>query len=273
VPHIQPVASQKSQAITRDSSQNSQAVSQTVNQESQASSQGNQASDQGSQARSAVRIAAGAISLAAHLNGPLMQDYNAGDPFMTNVIAYWQRTCGDQNGSLCTYAQSGNLQCVEFVTGAFSLAHIGLPYAPDAHYFWGDYKNLHGWREIEVGTGLPQMGDIIVWHSWQYDALSKRRVEMPGHVAIVVNVVAPSGTQPGEIYFAQANAPSQVTVSTAFNVISGSTLATELGPTILSTRLGAMTIYPSLAVNDSSNLIGVPTSTGWVVDGYIRYVA
>jgi hypothetical protein len=268
IPHIQPVSNQTSQAATRDSSQNSQAVSQTVKQGSQANSQGSQ-----SQVRSAVSIAAGAISLAAHLNGPLLQSYNAGDPFMTNVVAYWQRTCANRDGSLCTYAQSGNLQCVEFVTGAFSLAHIALPYAPDAHYFWGDYKNLSGWREIAVRTGLPQMGDIIVWHSWQYDALSKRRIEMPGHVAIVVNVVAPRGAMPGMIYFAQANAPSQATVSTAFNVVTGSTLATKLGPVILNTRLGAMSIYSNLAVGDNSNLVGVPTSTGWAVDGYIRYGA
>jgi hypothetical protein len=171
------------------------------------------------------------------------------------------------------YARSGNLQCVEFVTGAFSLAHIALPYAPDARYFWNDYKNLPGWREIAVGTGLPQMGDIIVWHSWQYDALTRRRIELPGHVAIVVNVVTPRGTMPGRVYFAQANAPSQATVGSAFNVATGSTLATELGPGILNARLGAMTIYSDLAVGDSSNLIGVPTSTGWAVDGYIRYAA
>lgn len=262
VPHIQQARNQKSQVITRDSSQKSQTAS-----------QGNQVNSQGSQIRSAVSIAGGAISLAAHLNGPFLQSYNVGDPFMTSVVAYWQRTCANRDGSLCAYARSGNLQCVEFVTGAFSLAHIALPYAPDAHYFWGDYKNLPGWREIAVGTGLPQMGDIIVWHSWQYDALNKRRIELPGHVAIVVNVVAPRGTMPGKIYFAQANASSQATVSMAFNVATGSTLAAELGPEILNARLGAMTIYSDLAVSDSSNLVDVPTSTGWAVDGYIRYAA
>lgn len=266
MPHIQQVGIQENQVATLYGSQKSQAVSQTAKQSGHDSTQG-------SQIRPAVSIAGGAISLAAHLNGPLLQSYSAGDPFMTSVVAYWQRTCANRDGSLCVYAQSGNLQCVEFVTGAFSLAHIALPYAPDAHYFWDDYKNLPDWREVAAGTGLPQMGDIIVWHSWQYDALNKRRIEMPGHVAIVVNVVAPQGTLPGRVYFAQANAPSQTTVSTAFNVVAGSTLATELGQQILNARLGAMTIYSDLAVSDSSNLVGVPTSTGWVVDGYIRYVA
>jgi hypothetical protein len=273
VPHIQQVGNQHSQVAARDNSQHSQSVSQAATQESQASSQESQTNNQEGHFSSAVSIAGGAISLAAHLNGPLLQSYNTGDPFMASVLAFWHRTCANRDGSLCSYAQSGNLQCVEFVTGAFSLAHITLPYAPDAHYFWDDYKNVTDWREIPVGTGLPQMGDIIVWHSWQYDALTKSRVELPGHVAIIVNVTTPHGTIPGQIYFAQANAPSSVTVSTAFNVTAGSPLATELGQVILNARLGAMTIYPNLAVNDSSNLINVPTSTGWVVDGYIRYTA
>ncbi len=219
-------------------------------------------------------VALDAVALASHLSGHLLQNYDPSDPFMQRVIAFWRSTCRDDKGGLCKAASNGDLQCVEFVTGAFALAGISLPYVSDAHFFWSGYQNKalqSDWREIRVGTGLPQMGDIVVWRSWHYDFKRKVRVEDPGHVAIVVAVVAPSGNRPGKAYLAQANAPSSITVREALTQDASGALVNALDPTTLNARLGMLTIFPDLSVGDSKSVENIPTSHGAVVFGYIRH--
>lgn len=225
---------------------------------------------------SSIEVALDAIALDSHLSGDRLQNYNPSDPFMRKVISYWLPTCHNKDGSLCEVASNGDLQCVEFVTGAFLLAGISLPYAPDAHYFWPDYQNKQAqsdWQEIPAGSGLPEMGDIVVWKTWHYDAKQKVRVEDAGHVAIVVAVIPPQGNTQGRVYLAQANASSSITVRQALNQDAKGALVNILGEATLNARLGELTIYPNLSVADDKALENDPTSSGSVVDGYIRHIS
>ena len=235
------------------------------------------------QATSAPILALDAIALASHIKGPTLQNYDLFDPFMKSVISYWHSACpGSNPGSVCDDASNGGLQCVLFVTGAFSLAGISLPYHPDAHNFWPMYQNKDvqsNWTEIPVGTGLPQMGDIVVWRSWSYDAKQQARVQGAGHVAIVVAVIPPKGNTPGKAYLAAANiidADKLPTVREVLDQDAGGGLINMLNDATLNARVGEMTIFPDLSVKDDKNLEDVythPTSSGSVVDGYIRYIS
>ncbi len=134
------------------------------------------------------QIAAVATQLAGDLRGANNQSY---DPGVTPAAAQqaWN-TPGWGNG---------NIQCVAFVDGVFRQAGIALPATPNATDFWGAYRQTPGWNEIANGQGLPQPGDII--------ALSGGGQGF-GHVAVVTSVQAPTGGQPGRVFFAQSNSPS-----------------------------------------------------------------
>src|SRR5437879_8010384 len=92
-------------------------------------------------------IAAETLALAHSLYGSQYNEYYADDPMLTSVLAYWQSTCQASNGSLCAEARSGNLQCVEFITGAFAAIDDELPYVGNANTFWNAYRNEAGWQE------------------------------------------------------------------------------------------------------------------------------
>ena len=143
-------------------------------------------------------IAAEAIAVASALCGTQTNEYYTDDPAMTEVIAYWKRACQNADGSLCADAQSGNLQCVEFVSGVFAMIDDELPYGADANQFWQLYQGKSNWREIPVTSvpaDAPALGDMMVWSG-----------NASGHLAIVVDQQAPTKESDGYIEVAQANA-------------------------------------------------------------------
>lgn len=172
-------------------------------------------------------IVAVALQMAAHLHGNPDVWYDAGFP--PAVIAYWQQTCPG-----CSEWQNGNLQCVMLALAAYGVAGIHPPAAGNAIVFWSDYANRPGWVEIPAAwapagqRGLPQPGDWIVWYSAFEPSV--------GHIAVVVQVIPPSGGQAGAVTFAEANGPAP--------------LVTE-------------PLLPDLTVQ---------TWTGYAVVGYIRHV-
>ncbi len=144
-------------------------------------------------------IAAQAITLAQNLYGAQNNQYYADDPTLASTIAYWKQTCQNADGSLCTEARSGSLQCVEFATGIFAAIDDELPYIGNANQFWNLYHAKAGWQEIpaqSARTDAPALGDIATWTG-----------EGDGHLAIVVDLQAPQNGQDGYITVAQANAP------------------------------------------------------------------
>jgi hypothetical protein len=155
-------------------------------------------------------VAQAAALLAAHLTGPRAQDY--GSDFPEAVIHYWEQVCpsvplSPAQGCYLNW-QSGNLQCVLFVTGAYALAGQPLPVAGNAVDFWTLYQHQAGWRELPVAgvstsaRSLPLPGDMLVW------ADDPAFVpEAFGHVAIVLSVTPPVAGRDGSVTFAEANGP------------------------------------------------------------------
>lgn len=140
--------------------------------------------------------------LQAHLSGLRANRYDLNDPVIQPVYRFWVSSCGS-HGVICPEAVSGNLQCVEFVTGVFFLAGEGvLPAVGNGVDFWPLYAHRAGWSEIPATEsppqlrGLPVPGDMMVWTGGEF-----------GHVAIVISVVPPLGSHDGAVTVAQANAP------------------------------------------------------------------
>ncbi|GER88951.1 hypothetical protein KDW_31130 [Dictyobacter vulcani] len=143
---------------------------------------------------SGTEIAAGAQLLADHVYGPWANEYDTvNDPFMRSVAQFWIDSCGS-NGVICSVAQSGNLQCVEFVTGALFLSGVRLPYVDDAIKFWPAYASQSGWKRVSVAQSYPQPGDMVIWQGGEF-----------GHIAIVINVSLPSRQHDGLVTVAQGN--------------------------------------------------------------------
>jgi hypothetical protein len=166
-----------------------------------------------------------ALTIQAKLSGSFSTIYTPTDPLMERLEGYWQSYCSNGVGGLCSLATSGNLQCVEFVSGVYWLAGDPLPVIANAEDFWPDYAQQKGWQEIPSPSSFPvafvppQPGDLMVWQGGGYDDANGVWQE-DGHIAIVVGYEAPRGTQSGFIEVAQANAEGNVPLSGA----SGSTL-------------------------------------------------
>ena len=160
--------------------------------------------------------------------------YDSGMP--PAALQYWASVCPP--GSGChAFWQSGDLQCVEFVTAAYAMAGDPLPKAGNAIEFWTLYHNLAGWTELAVNQAynyegnppsLPQPGDMVVWYNENAPSL--------GHIAVVVDVHPPQNGQGGYFDYAEANGPAPVM---------------------------AEQINPNLSVSDMTNFFTV---------GYIRHV-
>lgn len=160
------------------------------------------------------QVAAAAELMAAHLSGPRAQIY--GTDFPQAVVHYWASVCPEQGTDPTKGCypdwQSGNVQCVMFVTGAYFLANQTLPAAGNAIDFWTLYQKQAGWKEIPAAPdapattrGLPAPGDIMVWSDDP-----KFEKEAFGHVAVVLNTTPPSTGQDGSVTFAEANGPGPV---------------------------------------------------------------
>ncbi|GCE12519.1 CHAP domain-containing protein [Tengunoibacter tsumagoiensis] len=140
-------------------------------------------------------VAQAAALLQDHTWGIRANMYDRFDPVVAPVYRFWINTCGTGH-QICDEAASGNLQCVEFVTGAFYLAGDDLPAVGNGIDFWPLYQHLDGWTEIPVGTGWPHPGDMMVWSGGDF-----------GHVAVVTETVLPVDGKTGSVTVAQANAP------------------------------------------------------------------
>src|SRR5581483_11688995 len=92
-------------------------------------------------------VVASAETLQNHVYGRQANRYDPTDPVMEQARQYWLSTCTVQ-GQLCPQAQSGNLQCVLFVSAAFALAGDPLPDLGNAVDFWTLYHDRPGWSEI-----------------------------------------------------------------------------------------------------------------------------
>jgi hypothetical protein len=144
-------------------------------------------------------LAAQAIALAHSIYGAQENEYYADDPMLSSAIAYWKRVCHNANGSLCADAQSGNLQCVEFVTAVFAVTDDELPYISNANRFWTLYQGKPGWQEIPasaVRLQAPALGDMVAWSGGN-----------AGHLALVVDVQPPVHGHDGSITVVQTEAP------------------------------------------------------------------
>ena len=124
------------------------------------------------------------------------------------ALTYWNSVC-PQGYQCWPYWQSGDVQCVEFVTAAYALGGDPLPRAGNAIDFWNLYHGLSGWAEIGMAAGwnydntppaLPQPGDLAVWYNSNAPFL--------GHIAVVVAVQPPAKGQLGTYTYAEANGPS-----------------------------------------------------------------
>jgi hypothetical protein len=155
-------------------------------------------------------VVASAQTLQQHVSGPLANQYDATDPVLVRARQYWASTC-TVGGELCPEAQSGNLQCVLFVSAAFALAGDPLPALGNAVDFWALYQGRAGWSQIgataspQAARGLPRPGDLMVWAGGEH--LENGQSVAYGHIALVVRVVRPAQGHDGAITVAQANAP------------------------------------------------------------------
>lgn len=160
------------------------------------------------------QVVAAASLMAAHLSGPRAQDY--GTDFPQAVVRYWSSVCpevgNDPTKGCFPDWQSGNVQCVMFVTGAYALANQMLPAAGNAIDFWALYQKQTGWKEIPASPtapsaqrGLPAAGDIMVWSDDP-----KFEKEAFGHVAVVLSVIPPDAGADGSVTFGEANGPGSV---------------------------------------------------------------
>jgi len=157
-----------------------------------------------------VSVAMAAQTLQQHVFGPRANQYDAQDPVIQQVLPYWENTCSS-GGQLCPEAQSGDLQCVEFVTGAFFLGGDPLPGVANAEDLWTLYQQRAGWSEIPAtayppsSRGLPSPGDMMVWRGGGH--LEGGQYVEYGHVAVVIAISPPTVTNSGFITVAQGNAP------------------------------------------------------------------
>jgi hypothetical protein len=160
------------------------------------------------------QVVSAAGLMATHLSGPRAQNY--GSDFPQAVVHYWASVCPEQGNDPTKGCypdwQSGNLQCVLFVSGAYALANQPLPAAGNAVDFWSLYQKQAGWKEIPAaptspaaGRGLPAPGDIMVWSDDP-----KFVKEAFGHVAVVLAATPPGTTTDGSVTFAEANGPGSV---------------------------------------------------------------
>jgi hypothetical protein len=103
----------------------------------------------------------------------------------------------------------GVVQCVSFVMSVYQMAFADkVPYARNAGDWWFDYQHAPGFTEIAAtpNGGLPQPGDFIV--SWDSNRPPDDKHKLfPGHIAVVIGVQPPQGTQDGYLLSANANAP------------------------------------------------------------------
>jgi hypothetical protein len=159
-------------------------------------------------------VANAALELQGHIFGSRSNQYNdKSDTFMQRVMSYWATYCpGTGTGGICALAQSGNLQCVQFVTAAYWLGGDPLTDHPDAVMFWQNYANKPGWQQIPSPSAdpsapkeAPHLGDLMVFRGGTH--LEQGKMVEYGHIGIVVNFTAPSASQNGSIEIAQANGP------------------------------------------------------------------
>jgi hypothetical protein len=158
-------------------------------------------------------LAVMAQTLEDHVWGADLNTYNPNDLVISKAYQRWLTDCG---GSLCSDMEPGNLQCVKFVEGVFTLANDTLPFHHNAIQFWGDYFQLDGWSEIKSTLypaserGWPAPGDMIIWANENAGVpqLSDSN-DYPGHIAVVVNVQLPDPTHgiAGQMVVAQGNGP------------------------------------------------------------------
>ena len=113
-------------------------------------------------------------------------------------IDLWSSACPPGTGCF-PYWQSGDFQCVTFVTGVYHNAGQDVPDAPNAVDFWSDahFTVRAGWEHISP-MSMPEPGDIGV--------LSGPTPDAAGHVFVITNVVPPSNGKMGMVQFAQGNA-------------------------------------------------------------------
>jgi hypothetical protein len=152
-------------------------------------------------------------TLEDHVWGPYLNNYDPNDLVVRKAYQKWLSDCG---GSPCSDMVSGNLQCVKFVEGVFTLANDPLPFHHDALTFWSDYTNLAGWSEIKstyypvAERGWPAPGDMMIWAD--DDASGNPDWSSPGHIAVVVNVTIPDPAHgiSGQVVVAQGNGPGNL---------------------------------------------------------------
>ena len=142
-----------------------------------------------------VAAAATLIAKGLTLCGPYNQDKCYDNLMPPSVLAYWNKVCPPGSGCFVDW-QSGNVQCVLLVVGAYGLAGDPVPATGNAIDFWPEYANRTGWQEIANGAGVPVPGDMVV-----YDTPTATPDD--GHIAIVVQV---SGNQ---VTIAEANGPGE----------------------------------------------------------------
>ena len=181
-------------------------------------------------------VANAALTIQSYLTGSHANEYVKQDPFMQKLEGYWKTYCQAPDGSLCGYATSGHLQCVEFVTAAQWLAGDPITDHPDAVTFWANYAQKAGWQEIESPSAFPNapltpphLGDLIVWKGGgilqQQPNGTTTTVDAFGHIAVVVGWKAPSAVQDGSIEVAEANAPGNKYPAALLNPYTASSQA------------------------------------------------
>ena len=191
-------------------------------------------------------VAEAALSLQEHIFGSRSNEYDLADPFMQPVLDYWAASCpGTGPDGICALAESGNLQCVEFVTAAYWLGGDPLPLAPNAEQFWDAYGSLPDWQQIpspsafpDAAKQAPNLGDLMVFQGGAH--MENGQMVEYGHIGIVVSFTAPDATQDGSIEIAEANGPG-----TKFPPAS-------LNPFVASDKSGntyVMTVKPSYKID------------------------
>jgi hypothetical protein len=158
-------------------------------------------------------LAVMAQTLEDHVWGANLNTYNPNDQVVSRAYQRWLADCG---GHQCSDMAPGNLQCVKFVEGVFTLANDPLPFHHNAIEFWGDYFQLKGWSEIgstfypPSQRGWPAPGDMMIWANENAGVpqLSDPN-DFPGHIAVVVRVDKPDPKHgiAGQVVVAQGNGP------------------------------------------------------------------
>ena len=130
-------------------------------------------------------IAQMALRIAQHIKGENLDQYDPHDPALQDVISYWKRIC---NKTICPEAQPTSLQCAMYVSTVYGMAGHPLPRTSDAVVYWDNYKDQPKSQEIPVKSGLPKVGDLIVWGGGEITTKYPAGI---GHIAIVVDVQPP----------------------------------------------------------------------------------